>query len=64
MVTATCRTDGCNAKNIDEFMCGNPNPVLCGQCGMPCELSDEYADPPEVSFVNTQSNIVESPDTP
>ena len=47
MLTATCKTEDCTQKGIEEFMWGDPSPVFCGQCGKTCELSEPYTDPPD-----------------
>lgn len=45
MKTVKCINETCLQHDIDEYIMGLPEYVVCGACGEPCKLSDEYADP-------------------
>ena len=44
MKTAICTNEICPENGVNEFMCGDPDYVMCGVCQEPCDLSELYDD--------------------
>ena len=45
MKTVKCLNETCSQNGVNEFYMGDPDLVVCGVCGQPCDLSEHYADP-------------------